>query len=124
MKLVDQTDFREQNFMVVTVSQDGTEIGIDHPTDADWNDVFRAHISLRDRMNERIAEMDKCPFKATAITDLEALVGELGEALRPYLAVLAEKPQKANWTDRYCDARDQLESVARPALAKREKARG
>lgn len=61
---------------------------------------------------------------ATAITDLEALVGELGEALRPYLAVLAEKPQKANWTDRYCDARDQLESVARATLAKLEKARG
>lgn len=58
------------------------------------------------------------------IADLEALVGELGEALRPYLAVLAEKPQKANWTDRYCDARDQLESVARATLAKLEKARG
>lgn len=65
-----------------------------------------------------------CLEAATAITDLEALVGELGEALRPYLAVLAEKPQKANWTDRYCDARDQLESVARATLAKLEKARG
>lgn len=65
-----------------------------------------------------------CLEAAQAITDLEALVGELGEALRPYLAVLAEKPQKANWTDRYCDARDQLESVARATLAKLEKARG
>lgn len=52
----------DENFMVVTVSRDGRQVGINHPTEADWNDVLQAHIGLRDRLNERIAEQEKCPL--------------------------------------------------------------
>ncbi len=50
-------------FLVARVSQDGKQIGIDHPTDAPWNDVLLAHVALKDRMIERINEMGKCPLK-------------------------------------------------------------
>lgn len=53
-------------FLVARVSQDGREVGIDHPTEADWHDVRRAHVSLRDRLNERLGEQDLCPFKPAA----------------------------------------------------------
>lgn len=48
--------------LVARVSPDGT-IGIDHPTDADWHDILARHIALRDRLNERIAEQENCPFR-------------------------------------------------------------
>ena len=48
--------------LVARVTPEGT-IGIDHPTDADWNDILARHIALRDRLNERIAEQQGCPFK-------------------------------------------------------------
>ncbi len=52
-----------EEFLVARVSQDGKIIGIDHPTEAPWDDVLNAHIALRDRLNERIAEQDKCPVR-------------------------------------------------------------
>ncbi len=53
--------------LVARVTPDGT-IGIDHPTDADWNDILARHIALRDRLNERIAEQQGCPFKPAPMT--------------------------------------------------------
>lgn len=57
-------DLREdESLLVATVSLvDGT-IGIDHSTDADWHAIYKAHLSLRDRLNERLLEKDACPFK-------------------------------------------------------------
>lgn len=51
-----------EEFLVARVSQDTRVIGIDHPTEATWDDVLAAHIALRDRLNVRLAEMGKCPF--------------------------------------------------------------
>jgi len=68
--------WRDSQFLVATVSQDGREVGIDHPTDANWDDVLRAHISLRDRINERLAENGNCPFKPQP-SELEAEVKRL-----------------------------------------------
>lgn len=56
-----------EHFLVAYVSQDTKVIGIDHPTEASWEDVLQAHIALRDRLNVRIAEQDKCPFARKAI---------------------------------------------------------
>lgn len=50
------------NFLVVRVSHDARQIGIDHPTNAPWEQVLAAHLALRDRLNERIAEQRNCPF--------------------------------------------------------------
>jgi hypothetical protein len=50
-----------EKFLKAYVSQDGKIVGIDHETEADWGEVYRAHVILRDRLNERIAHMDKCP---------------------------------------------------------------
>lgn len=51
------------SFLVAHVSKDGTVVGIDHPCDALWSDVLRAHLALRDRINERVDAQDGCPFK-------------------------------------------------------------
>lgn len=48
--------------LVARVSPDGT-IGIDHPTDADWNDILARHEALYERLAERIAEKHACPFR-------------------------------------------------------------
>lgn len=56
------TPLADEEWLVARVSQDTKIIGIDHPTEADWNDVLQAHIALRDRLNERIAEQTNCPF--------------------------------------------------------------
>lgn len=74
--------WRDSQFLVATVSQDGREVGIDHPTDANWDDVLRAHISLRDRINERLAENGNCPFKPqpSELVDLiERLKSHMGK---------------------------------------------
>jgi hypothetical protein len=52
-----------ERFLLAYVSQDAHIVGIEHDTEADWDEVFRAHTVLRDRLNERLAEMEKCPFK-------------------------------------------------------------
>ena len=52
-----------EDFLVARVSQDTKVIGIDHPTEAPWVDVLAAHVALRDWLNQRLADMDKCPFK-------------------------------------------------------------
>jgi len=57
------SELQAEHFMTANVSRDGKIVGIDHSTDANWYDVLNAHIVLRDRLNERIREMDKCPFK-------------------------------------------------------------
>jgi chromosome segregation ATPase len=59
-----------EQWLTAYVSQDTKIIGIEHPTEADWQEVLNAHIALRDRLNVRIAEQDKCPHKpATPATD-------------------------------------------------------
>jgi len=55
----------EEHFLSAYVSEDTKVIGIEHHTDADWHAVLAAHVALRDRLDERIAEMDKCPHKPT-----------------------------------------------------------
>lgn len=52
-----------EHFLVIHANKDGTLVGIDHPCDAVWNDVMAAHVAVRDRINERIAQQDGCPFK-------------------------------------------------------------
>ena len=51
----------DENFLVARVSKDGRVIGIEHPTNADWNDVLRAHFALNLRIAERLAAQNKCP---------------------------------------------------------------
>lgn len=53
----------DERFLVACVSEDGTVSGIDHPTDAPWETVLNAHVALRDRLDERIAEQNGCPLK-------------------------------------------------------------
>lgn len=53
----------DEEWLVARVSRDTKIIGIDHPTEADWNDVLQAHIALRDRLNVRIAGQQNCPHK-------------------------------------------------------------
>jgi len=52
-----------EHLLVAHASKDGKMVGIDHPCDAAWADVITALIALRDRINERIAEQDGCPYK-------------------------------------------------------------
>jgi hypothetical protein len=70
-------------FLTAYVSKDGRTVGIDHPTEADWNDVLTAHVGLRDRLNERIAEQEKCPFKP-------ALASPSAEAAQPVATALIQ----------------------------------
>ena len=58
-------------WFTATVSQDATTIGIDHPADADWFEVRRAHVALRDRLNERLDDQDKCPVRPARATEEE-----------------------------------------------------
>lgn len=53
----------EENFLVIHSDKEGSVIGINHPCDAAWSDVLVAHTAVRDRLNERIAARDSCPFK-------------------------------------------------------------
>lgn len=57
-----------EQFLLAYVSQDAKIIGIEHDTDADWHEVQRAHEALRDRLNVRLAERDKCPVKPSPPT--------------------------------------------------------
>jgi len=52
-----------EDFLTARVSQDGKVIGIDHPADAYWPDVLNAHVALRDHIDKRIAEQNKCPAR-------------------------------------------------------------
>jgi len=52
-----------ERFLTAYVSEDTKVIGIEHPTEADWNKVLAAHVALRDYINARISEMGKCPLK-------------------------------------------------------------
>lgn len=64
-----------EHFLIAHVSKDGKTVGIDHPCDADWADVMTAHVALRDRINDRIAEQDGCPFKPRS----GPMIAEAGE---------------------------------------------
>lgn len=55
-----------EHFLTAYASKDGRETGIDHPTDADWNDVMAAHVGLRDWLNDRIANQGSCPHRPVA----------------------------------------------------------
>lgn len=52
-----------EEFLTAYVSEDAKVIGIEHDTDADWRKVHDAHVALRDRLEERIREREKCPRK-------------------------------------------------------------
>jgi hypothetical protein len=52
----------DERFLTAYVSKDTRTIGIEHPTGADFQNVLEAHVALRDRLNVRIAEQQKCPF--------------------------------------------------------------
>jgi len=52
-----------EEFLTAYVSEDAKVIGIEHDTDADWHKVYDAHVALRDRLEERIREREKCPRK-------------------------------------------------------------
>ena len=120
--------WRDSQFLVATVSQDGREVGIDHPTDANWDDVLRAHISLRDRINERLAENGNCPFKpqpseleADARTALIATAEAAATHLKRALAAEAQIAKLQADGDKMAGALEQLikhttwlESVAPP----------
>lgn len=71
----------DETFLTAYVSADTNIIGIDHPTEAPWQQVYAAHIALRDRLNERLEQEDLCPYKPEAdtnthppATDVAALV--------------------------------------------------
>ena len=70
-----------ENYLVARVSSDGKQVGIDHPCDAVWSDVMRAHVALRDYINERIARQDACPFKVKALATPPAPNDDLRAAL-------------------------------------------
>jgi len=52
-----------EDFLIAHVSADGSVVGIDHPTDAPWADVLRAHVVLRDHLDERIRRQSACPHR-------------------------------------------------------------
>jgi hypothetical protein len=81
-------------FLTAYVSKDGRTVGIDHPTEADWNDVLTAHIGLRDRLNERIAEQEKCPFKPVTSPSAEAAQPVAWERHRSLLLQIIEGMQR------------------------------
>lgn len=77
------SDGEGENWLQARVSQDAKTIGIDHPTEADWQEVLRAHIVLRDRLNKRIAEQQKCPHRPSDQPDsTNEGLAELLRALR------------------------------------------
>ena len=57
-----------EKFLTAYVSEDSKIIGIEHDTDADWHKVHDAHVALRDRLEERIREREKCPRKPAVDT--------------------------------------------------------
>lgn len=73
-----------EEFLTAYVSEDAKVIGIEHDTDADWRKVHDAHVALRDRLEERIREREKCPRKP-ALNARQSGEGER-EALREALA--------------------------------------
>lgn len=85
----------EESFLLAYVSRDTKIIGIEHPTEANWQDVYAAHVALRDRLNERLAQADFCPIKpARIITDA------LAEKNAQIAELLAERdnPQVVDFT--------------------------
>jgi len=71
----------DETFLTAYVSANTNIIGIDHPTEAPWQQVYDAHVALRDRLNERLEQEDLCPYKPEAgtnthppATDVAALV--------------------------------------------------
>jgi hypothetical protein len=59
----------DEEFLVARVSRDGRIIGIDHPTNADWQEVLHAHHVLMQRLTDRLVDQDKCPFKPRTILE-------------------------------------------------------
>ena len=59
----------DETFLTAYVSANTNIIGIDHPTEAPWQQVYDAHLALRDRLNERLEQEDLCPYKPKAGTD-------------------------------------------------------
>lgn len=111
-----------EHFLVAHVSKDGKMVGIDHPCDAVWADVLTAHVALRDRINERIAEQDGCPFKPTptpveerakgAVEVLRRIVNT--ESLQKVQPVPRDPQEVAAFLSREIGA---IRSLARAALA-------
>lgn len=73
-----------------------------------------------------------CTKAVTAITDLEALAGELGEALRPFVDIRTQWPESAKLIQKNVDGMKPITITVTKAqmqtavatLAKLEKARG
>lgn len=55
-------EFIAGTLITATVEHDG-HLGIAHDTNADWNNVYSAHVRLRDHLNDRIDKQAKCPVK-------------------------------------------------------------
>lgn len=51
-----------EDFLTAHVSQDCRIIGLEHPTDADWNEVRAALIALRNHLTWRIDNARLCPY--------------------------------------------------------------
>lgn len=79
------------HFLTAYASADGKESGIDHPTDADWNEVRTAHVALRDWLNYRIENEDKCPLRPSPA---RAEGAEEGTFLSRWEKVIKDAPAK------------------------------
>lgn len=95
-----------EHFLVAHVSKDGKMVGIDHPCDAVWADVLAAHVALRDRINERIAALDGCPFNPTPPASVSGEVVVEARALGRARAAL----QRAAGALRSAEARETRKS--------------
>ncbi len=128
-------------FLVAMVSQGGRVVSIDHPSDADWNDVFRAHVVLRDRLIERIAAQSGCPARpvtaqSPAVTDemVERVKRKIagvetpmmeGDNLAVVLCSVFDNPDQepdddCGWTpDALAGYEEVIDAIARAALEAR-----
>ncbi|WP_292362999.1 Gp49 family protein [Mesorhizobium sp.] len=110
-------------FLIAYVSEDGKEVGIEHDTEADWGKVYMGHVVLRDRLNERIAQMDKCPahpHKATGARPTLIVLDDAEETYKKEYADSLAVRKEETWVDRakveliqLTDRYDKLETFLR-----------
>ena len=97
--------FFERNWFVACVSEDGQTISIDHPTDADWFAVRRAHEVLRDRLNERLGGQNDCPVYPASVVDRDGVEAEnkrLFDRMTYFIECIAHADREG-WNDATID---------------------
>lgn len=111
----------DENWFSVRVASDLKTVSIDHPTEADWYAVRRAHEVVRDRMIERLGAQADCPVNrpdasVEGLAGTDWFAGDVDCDGNELITV-----RKDQW-DTICEQREKFMWQVRDTCARAEKA--